>query len=106
MRIIAGTNKLGTFLTDSPDDDSEPICGRLDRDTGRIVYSMGGRFAQEIQGKVKIRLENYIRIGRTNLVRWIRFAETRASRSAEGQGVLQYAQYHVADRFGTRVTKA
>ena len=68
MCIIVDTNKLGTFLADPPDDDSRPIHKWLDRDAGSIVYSTGGRFAQEIQGRAKTRLADYVQAGRAKLI--------------------------------------
>ena len=75
MCIIVDTNRLGAFLADPPDDDSRPIHKWLDRGVGSIVYSTGGRFAQEIQGRVKARLANYVRAGRAKLIPGSRFAD-------------------------------
>ena len=75
MCIIVDTNKLGTFLADPPDDDSRPIHKWLDRRAGSIVYSTGGRFAQEIQGRVRTRLADYVRDGRAKLIPASRFAD-------------------------------
>ena len=68
MCIIVDANKLGAFLADPPDEDSRPIHKWLDRDAGSIVYSTGGRFAQEIQGRVKAKLADYVRAGRAKLI--------------------------------------
>ena len=75
MCIIVDTNKLGTFLADPPDDDSRPIHKWLERRAGSIVYSTGGRFAQEIQGRVRTRLAAYVRAGRAKLIPGSLFAD-------------------------------
>ena len=74
MCIIVDTNKLGKFLADPPDDDSRPIHKWLERRAGSIVYSTGGRFAQEIQGRAKAKLADYVRAGRAKLIPESRFA--------------------------------
>ena len=53
MCIIVDTNKLGAFLADPADEDSRPIRRWLDRGAGSLVYSTGGRFGQEIRGRVR-----------------------------------------------------
>ena len=68
MCIIVDTNKLGAFLTDPADEDSRPIRKWLDGGAGSIVYSTGGKFAQEIRGRVKARLADYVRAGRAKLI--------------------------------------
>ena len=68
MCIIVDTNRLGAFLADPPDDDSRPIHKWVERGAGSIVYSTGGRFAQEIQGRAKTKLANYVRAGRAKLI--------------------------------------
>ena len=75
MCIIVDTNKLGAFLADPADEDSRPIRKWLDRGAGSIVYSTGGKFAQEIQGRVKARLTGYVRAGRAKLIPESRFAD-------------------------------
>ena len=75
MCIIVDTNKLGTFLADPPDDDSRPIHKWLERRAGSIVYSTGGRFAKEIQGRVRTRLAAYVRAGRAKLIPGSLFAD-------------------------------
>ena len=75
MCIIVDANKLGKFLADPPDDDSRPIHKWLDRRAGSIVYSTDGSFAQEIQGRTRTRLENYVRDGRAKLIPASRFAD-------------------------------
>ena len=74
MCIIVDTNKLGTFLADPANEDSRPIRRWLDRGAGSIVYSTGGRFAQEVRGRVKARLADYVRAGRAKLIPGSRFA--------------------------------
>ena len=75
MCIIVDTNRLGAFLADPPDDDSRPIHKWLDRGAGSIVYSTGGKFAEEIQGRVKAKLANYVRAGRAKLIPGSLFAD-------------------------------
>ena len=82
MCIIVDTNKLGTFLADPPDDDSRPIRRWLDRGAGSIVYSTGGRFAQEIRGRVKARLADYVRAGRAKLIPGSLFASDERNLNA------------------------
>ena len=68
-------NRLGTFLADPPDEDSRPIHKWLKSGAGSIVYSTDGRFAQEIQGRVRTRLADYVRAGRAKLIPASRFAD-------------------------------
>ena len=75
MCIIVDTNKLGAFLADPTDEDSRPIRKWLDRGAGSIVYSTDGKFAQEIQGRIKTRLAVYARAGRAKLIPGSRFAD-------------------------------
>ena len=93
MCIIVDTNKLGTFLADPPDDDSRPIHKWLDRGAGSIVYSTSGRFAQEIQGRAKTRLENYVRAGRAKLIPGSLFADDE--RDLEARTDLRSDDPHV-----------
>ena len=93
MCIIVDTNKLGGFLADPPDDDSRPIREWLDRGVGSIVYSTDGRFAQEIQGRARIRLENYVRAGRAKLIPGSRFADDE--RDLEAHPDLRSDDAHV-----------
>ena len=74
MCIIVDTNKLGTFLADPPDDDSRPIHKWLKSGAGSIVYSTGGRFAQEIQDRARTRLADYSRAGRAKHIDVSQFA--------------------------------
>ena len=82
MCIIVDTNKLGTFLADPPDEDSRPIHKWLERGAGSIVYSTGGKFAKEIQGRVKARLTDYVRAGRAKLIPGSRFANDECNLKA------------------------
>ena len=75
MCIIVDVNKLGSFLADPPDDDSRPIRRWLDRGAGSIVYSTGGRFAEEIRGRAKAKLADYVQAGRAKRIRASRFAD-------------------------------
>ena len=74
MCIIVDTNRLGAFLAEPADEDSRPIRRWLDRGAGSIVYSTGGKFAQEIQGRAKAKLADYVRAGRAKLIPESRFA--------------------------------
>ena len=93
MCIIVDTNKLGAFLADPPDDDSRPIHKWVERGAGSIVYSTGGRFAQEIQGRVKAKLENYVRAGRAKLIPGSLF--TNDERHLEARADLRSDDPHV-----------
>ena len=75
MCIIVDTNKLGTFLAQPADEDSRPIRRWLDRGGGSIVYSTGGKFAEEIQGRLRARLADYVRAGRAKLIPESRFID-------------------------------
>ena len=75
MCIIVDANRLGTFLADPPDEDSRPIHKWLKSGAGSIVYSTGGRFAQEIQDRAKTKLADYRRAGRAKLIPASRFAD-------------------------------
>ena len=93
MCIIVDANKLGTFLADPADDDSRPIHEWLDRGVGSIVYSTGGRFAKEIRGRAKTRLENYVRAGRAKLIPGSLFADDE--RGLEARPDLRSDDPHV-----------
>lgn len=64
MCIIIDANKIGRFLTDSPDDATAPIHDWLEKKGGKIVYSTGGKFATEIGGRARERLRIYARSGK------------------------------------------
>ena len=93
MCIIVDTNKLGAFLADPADEDSRPIRKWLDRGAGSLVYSTGGRFAQEIRGRVRAKLADYARAGRAKLVPESRFAADE--RSLEARADLRSDDPHV-----------
>ncbi len=63
MCIIIDANVLGKFLADPPDDDAVPVHDWLTRRRGKLVYSTGGKFAREIDGKARQRLADYVRAG-------------------------------------------
>ena len=93
MCIIVDANKLGAFLADPADEDSRPIRRWLDRGAGSLVYSTGGRFAQEIRGRVRAKLADYVRAGRAKLVPESRFAADE--RSLEARADLRSDDPHV-----------
>ena len=93
MCIIVDTNKLGAFLADPADEDSKPIRGWLDRGAGSLVYSTGGKFKDEIQGRYKNKLVDYVRAGRAKLVPESRFAADE--RSLEARADLRSDDPHV-----------
>ena len=80
MCIIVDANKLGVFLAKSPHEDAAPIHRWLKRrvGAGTLVYSTGGKFACEVRGNAKRRLEDYSRAGLARLVPASRFAEDEA----------------------------
>ncbi len=57
MCIIIDTNKLDNFLADPADSDSRPIHNWINRGKGRVVYSTGHKFAEELQEKAKAKLK-------------------------------------------------
>ena len=79
MCIIVDTNKLGAFLADPADEDSRPIRKWLDGGAGSLVYSTGGKFKKEIQGRNKAKLAEYARAGRAKLVPESMFADDERS---------------------------
>ena len=68
MCIIIDANKMGSFLTDPPDDTTAPIHDWLETKGGKIVYSTGGKFAAEIGRRARDRLGIYARSGKAILV--------------------------------------
>lgn len=80
MCIIVDANQLGVFLGESPGEDAVPIHQWLRRRVGpgTLVYSTGGKFACEVRGKAKSKLESYSRAGIARLVPASRFAEDEA----------------------------
>ena len=93
MCIIVDANKLGAFLADPAGEDSRPIRRWLDRGAGSLVYSTGGRFGQEIRGRVRAKLADYVRAGRAKLVPESRFAADE--RSLEARAGLRSDDPHV-----------
>ena len=93
MCIIVDANKLGAFLADPADGDSGPIHKWLDRGAGSLVYSTGGKFKEEIQGRYKDKLAEYARAGRAKLVPEGRFADDE--RSLEARPDLRSDDPHV-----------
>ena len=76
MCMIVDANRLGRFLGDTPDEDVAPVRDWIESGKGRIVYSTGGQFAEEILGKAKQKLEAYYQAGRATFVPHDEFAET------------------------------
>lgn len=85
MCIIVDANKLGAFL-ERPHEDSEPIRQWLERQVGAgtLVYSTGGKFADEVQRKYRRKLADYSRAGRAHFVPPCRFAKDEAELKASG----------------------
>ena len=77
MCIILDANKLGEFLAEPRNKDSDPIHQWLKRQHGRgkIVYSTGGHFAQEISGAKRTKLKAYFDAGLAQLIPAERFAD-------------------------------
>lgn len=75
MCMIIDANRLGRFLADPVHEDAAPIRKWLDRQGGRIVYSTGGKFAQEIGRGLRNKLADYVRAGKAIVVRSERFAD-------------------------------
>ena len=68
MCIIVDTNKLGGFLGEPSDPESEPIHQWLDRGWGRIVYSTRGKFQTELQPTAQRKLLTYAQRGDARLI--------------------------------------
>lgn len=77
--MIIDANRLGRFLSNPVHEDSAPIRDWIDRRGGRIVYSTGGKFAQEIGRGVRNKLADYVRAGKAVLVPPNRFANDEVS---------------------------
>ena len=84
MCIIVDANKLNGFLADPPHEDAAPIHQWLNRRVGpgTLVYSTDGKFACEVGGNAKRKLEDYYRAGRAQLVPASRFAKDEAKLEA------------------------
>ena len=63
MCIIVDANMLGKFLAEPPDEDSKPIKDWLQRKSGRLIYSTGGKFSNEVKGRAREQLLTYYRSG-------------------------------------------
>ena len=68
MCMIVDANRLGIFLADPVHEDSVPVRRWLDAQGGRIVYSTGGKFAKEVVGKARTKLEAYAQAGKAVFV--------------------------------------
>ena len=79
MCMIVDANRLGRLLADPPDEDVAPVRDWIESGKGRIVYSTGGQFAQEIGGKARRKFQEYARAGRAKLVPHDDFVETERS---------------------------
>ena len=80
--MIVDASRLGLFLAEPVHEDSVPIRKWLDEHGGRIVYSTAGRFADEVVGRARTKLEAYYRAGKAEYVPLEHFeedAETLAS---------------------------
>ena len=63
MCIIVDTNKINSFFTNPSDSVSAPIHKWLKRGAGTVIYSTGGKFANELGGKALQALAVYDRAG-------------------------------------------
>ena len=68
MCIIIDTNKLGLFLQEPPNKDMKPIHDWLSQRGGKLVYSNSGKFSKEIPRRARIRLDDYLKVGRAILI--------------------------------------
>ena len=75
MCIIVDASRMGAFLADPPEEDAAPVRRWIDTGRGSVVYSTGGKFAQEIRGHAKQRLLRYSQAGRARLVPEDRFID-------------------------------
>ena len=62
--MIIDANRLGLFLADPVHPDAAPVRRWLDEQGGRIVYSTGGKFADEVVGRARTKLLDYSRAGK------------------------------------------
>ena len=62
--MIVDADRLGLFLSEPVHEDSVPIRKWLDERGGRIVYSTAGKFANEVVGRARTKLEAYYRAGK------------------------------------------
>ena len=63
MCIIVDANVLGTFLGESPSKITAPIHKWLRKKRGKLIYSTGGRFANDIGRGTRDRLAVYAQAG-------------------------------------------
>ena len=75
MCIIVDANRMGAFLADPPEEDAAPVRRWIDTGGGRVVYSTGGKFAEEVRGHAKQRLLRYSQAGRAKFVPEHRFID-------------------------------
>ena len=75
MCIIVDADRIGRFLRDPTDDDSEPIRRWIDRGGGVVVYATEERFRKEIVRSAKDRLAEYVRAGKARHIAIERFGE-------------------------------
>ena len=75
MCIIVDANRMGAFLADPPEEDAAPVRRWIDTGRGSVVYSTGGKFAEEIQGRARQRLLRYSQAGRAKFVPEDRFID-------------------------------
>jgi len=81
MCIIVDASKLGSFLADPPNEDSAPIRKWLDKGS-ILVYSTGSIFAEEITGRAKGKLTDYVRAGKAKVIPKERFIDDERSLGA------------------------
>ena len=79
MCIIVDANRLGAFLSEPASEDAAPIRDWLDRRGGRIVYSTGGAFDEEVGRPTRARLRAYVQAGKAQVVPAHRFAADEGS---------------------------
>ena len=79
MCIIVDTNRMMDFLSNPDNEDVAPIHKWLNRKLGFLVYSTGGRFADELQKKVRRLLEEQTRAGNAKLIPQDEFKEDEQS---------------------------
>ena len=68
MCIIVDANRMGTFLADPVREDVAPIHRWLEKRSGTLVYSTGGKFESEIGATSRRKLLSYVQAGRAKLV--------------------------------------
>ncbi len=63
MCMIVDTNRIGLFLQDPPNEDTQPIHSWMRRGLGTIVYSTGSVFARELKPRARRRFLEWTRAG-------------------------------------------